>query len=120
MNEPIIDYPEKMTSTPTYFKQCLLKTKIAWTSWVLLFCIFIFLAIFSTNDNYETETLPFILAFFILSVTVSTGGFIDGIKSLRNKEDVGMLRMVLIVANFSIFGLITIGIAYLIMLNLMN
>lgn len=52
MNNPIIDYPEKITTTPFFFNQSIYKTKVAWISWVLLFGTFTLLTIFSRNDHF--------------------------------------------------------------------
>lgn len=117
MNDLITDYPEKSSTTLTYFNQSIYKTKVAWINWALLFGTFILLAIFSKNDEYDGVAFPFILVFLFLSTWFSIGGFKDGIKSLLKKEDVGNLRIGLIIANFSIFGPITIGLAVFIIRN---
>ncbi len=120
MKDPIIDYPEKIT-TPVYFAQSIYKTKIAWTSWAVLFISTTFLTMLSiTHDKYDGVIFLFFMVCFFLSTWFSIGGFIDGIKSMLKMEDAGILRIGLIVANFSIFGLIAIGLTYLIILNLIN
>ena len=119
MNEPIINYPEEMT-TPTYFNQGIYKTKVAWISWALLFGTMALLSTLAINhDKYDGVIFLFFIGFFFLSIWFSIGGFKDGIKSVQKKEEVGNLRIGLIIANLSIFGSIIIGLSILIIGNLM-
>ncbi len=112
MKDPIVDYPE-IINTPLYFHKAIYKTKIAWISLAFFFVV-TSLSVYlfdCKNDECDVQISIFFLVCSFTAYLSSLGGFINVIESFMKKEEVvGPLRYFLLGANFSIFGLITIGI----------
>jgi len=101
MSHEILDYNEEET-TNIYYTKSVKKAKIAW----ILFGLFLLAVLLGSIFALVRIIAPSILV--LIAYVISLLGFINGIQSFIKKENCGTNRVFVMIANFLIFGSITL------------